>query len=298
MSDIHFNYQHDMVAPKVIKRFDSAALLEPHEMLTLLFHAFPLGIAVLDKELRYRAVNKALAAMNRVAPQAHLGKTIRDGIGKPAVTLEAPFKDVVFSGRRVSLEFWSKLLNRKQASHWIVNYFPIAGAKGRAKLVGAVVVENTRQNQAQQLFRGVADRLIQNLLLTARDSDALLRQVMDGSLGQISDARADRDRSAAVNGLSNQTSLVPRQAMHDALRVRSECDANATGSAMALTTWERDVVKLLVEGTGNKETAASLGITVKTVETHRARIMLKLGLHSTRELVHYALRNEILVPVQ
>jgi hypothetical protein len=118
-------------------------------MLTLLFHAFLLGIAVLDKELRYRAVNKALAAMNRVAPQAHLGKTIRDVIGKPAVTLEARFKHVVFSGRRVSLEFWSKLLNRKQASHWIVNYFPSAGAKGRAELVGGVVVETpvkTRRN--------------------------------------------------------------------------------------------------------------------------------------------------------
>jgi DNA-binding CsgD family transcriptional regulator len=64
--------------------------------------------------------------------------------------------------------------------------------------------------------------------------------------------------------------------------------------AVALTPRERDVVRLLVEGTGNKETAALLGITVKTVETHRARIMLKLGLHSTRELVQYAIHNKIL----
>jgi DNA-binding NarL/FixJ family response regulator len=286
-----------MTASKTIKQFDSEALLEPHEMLSGLIDALPLGIAVLDAELRYRAVNKALAAMNRVSPQAHLGKTIRDVIGKPAVTLEAPFKHVVFSGRHVSLEFWAKLLKRKQGSHWIVNYFPITGTKGGAKLVGAVVVENTRQNQAQRLFRNAADKLVQNLLLTARDSDALLRQVLEGSLGQISDARANRDRSA-VNGLSNQMPLVARQAMQGALRVRSESDANATGSATTLTPRERDVVKLLAEGTGNKETAASLGITVKTVETHRARIMLKLGLHSTRELVHYALSNKILVPVQ
>jgi len=120
---------------------------------------------------------------------------------------------------------------------------------------------------------------------------------LEGSLGQISDARANRDRSE-VNGLSKQMPLVVRQAMQGALRVRSESDANATGSATALTPRERDVVKLLAEGTGNKETAASLGITVKTVESHRARIMLKLGLHSTRELVHYALSNKILVAVQ
>jgi len=297
VSEVHFSYEHDMTTPKTTRQFDSAALLEPHEMLTGLFDAFLLGIAVLDTELCYRAVNEALAAMNRVAPQAHLGKTIRDVIGKPAVMLEALFKHVVFRGRRVSLELWAKLLKRKQASHWIVNYFPIAGAKGRAKRVGAVVVENARQNQAQQLFRGVAHKLIQNLLLTAHDSDALLRQVREGSLGQIPGARANRDRSA-VNGLSNQVPSVRRQAMQDALQVRSESDANATGSAIAVTPRERDVAKLLAEGTRNKETAAGLGITVTTVETHRARIMLKLGLHSTREPVHYALSNKILVPVQ
>ena len=86
--------------------------------------------------------------------------------------------------------------------------------------------------------------------------------------------------------------------MQEPLRGSPESDATATRSVVALTARERDVVKLLAEGTGNKETAAILGITVKTVETHRARIMLKLGLHSTRELVHYALRNQILVPVQ
>jgi DNA-binding NarL/FixJ family response regulator len=222
--------------------------------------------------------------------------TIRDVIGKPAVTLERPFRHVVFSGHDVSLEFWAKLLNRKETSHWTVNYFPIEGAKGSVKLVGAVAVESNRQTKTQELFRGVADRLIQNLLLTARDSDVLLRQIMEGSLDQISDSRAKPDRSA-VNAYSNQMRILPRQAMQEPLRGNSESDANATGSAMALTPRERAVVKLLVEGAGNKETAAILGITVKTVETHRAKIMLKLGLHSTRELVHYTLRNQILVPV-
>jgi DNA-binding NarL/FixJ family response regulator len=285
------------MASKTLKQIDSAALRESRGMLTGLFDALPLGFAVLDKELRYRAVNKALAAMNRVAPQAHLGKTIHDVIGKPAVTLVRPFRHVVCSGHRVSLEFWAKLLNRKETSHWTVTYFPIERAKGSVKLVGAAVVESSRQNQGQELFHGVADSWMQSLLLTAHDSDVLLRQIMEGSLGQISDARAKGDRFA-VNGVSNQMRLLPRQAMQEPLRGSPESGATATGSAAALTPRERDVVKLLAEGTGNKETAAILGITVKTVETHRARIMLKLGLHSTRELVHYALRNQILVPVQ
>lgn len=63
-----------------------------------------------------------------------------------------------------------------------------------------------------------------------------------------------------------------------------------------LTPKEREVVKLLVKGNGNKQTAAILGISVKTVETHRGRIMLKLHLHSTRELMHYAMSNQIVDP--
>ena len=61
-----------------------------------------------------------------------------------------------------------------------------------------------------------------------------------------------------------------------------------------LTTRELEVVRLLAEGKANKEIAGILGITVRTAETHRARIMLKLGVHSLAELIHYAIRNNII----
>ena len=56
---------------------------------------------------------------------------------------------------------------------------------------------------------------------------------------------------------------------------------------------EREVVQLVGEGETSKEIAVLLGVTLKTVETHRSNIMLKLQLHSTVELVLYAVRNEI-----
>ena len=62
---------------------------------------------------------------------------------------------------------------------------------------------------------------------------------------------------------------------------------------MRPTPREVAVIRLLAEGKANKEIAAELGITTRTVETHRARIMLKLGLHSLTELIHYAIRREI-----
>jgi len=64
----------------------------------------------------------------------------------------------------------------------------------------------------------------------------------------------------------------------------------------ALTTREREMTQLLAEGKSNWSIAIILGISVKTVETHRGNIMHKLGLESLVELVHYAVRNGIITP--
>ncbi|MGA3171355.1 MAG: response regulator transcription factor [Chthoniobacteraceae bacterium] len=60
-----------------------------------------------------------------------------------------------------------------------------------------------------------------------------------------------------------------------------------------LTPREREIVQLLAEGKSNKETAGVLGISIKTVETHRAAAMHKLRLESFADLVRYAIRNKI-----
>jgi DNA-binding NarL/FixJ family response regulator len=61
-----------------------------------------------------------------------------------------------------------------------------------------------------------------------------------------------------------------------------------------LTARERETIQLLAEGHSNKEIAAALGIGTKTVETHRASILRKLGMESVGELVRYAIRNKII----
>jgi DNA-binding CsgD family transcriptional regulator len=72
---------------------------------------------------------------------------------------------------------------------------------------------------------------------------------------------------------------------------------HSVGPAVAmppkLSLREREVVQLVGEGKTSKEVAMMLGVTVKTAETHRGNIMLKLKLHSIAELVLYAVRNEI-----
>jgi two-component system response regulator NreC len=56
---------------------------------------------------------------------------------------------------------------------------------------------------------------------------------------------------------------------------------------------ELQIIRLLAGGKVNKEIAYQLGITVRTVEAHRAHVMQKLGLHSLADLIHYALRHGI-----
>lgn len=58
-----------------------------------------------------------------------------------------------------------------------------------------------------------------------------------------------------------------------------------------LTSREREVLQLIAEGKTNKEIATTLTLSVYTVEAHRGRVMEKLNLHSTGELVRFAVRN-------
>ena len=64
--------------------------------------------------------------------------------------------------------------------------------------------------------------------------------------------------------------------------------------AKLLSSREREVFSLVAAGKLSKEIAAALAISTRTVETHRARIILKLDLHSVSDLVRYAVRNNFI----
>jgi two-component system, NarL family, response regulator NreC len=63
-----------------------------------------------------------------------------------------------------------------------------------------------------------------------------------------------------------------------------------------LTPRERQVLQLIAEGKTTKEVAAMLGVSVKTAESHRMRIMTKLDIHETAGLVRYAIREGLVRP--
>jgi DNA-binding NarL/FixJ family response regulator len=66
--------------------------------------------------------------------------------------------------------------------------------------------------------------------------------------------------------------------------------------ANALTTRQVEILRLLAAGKSNRDISTALGISPKTVETHRAAIMRKLDINSITQLVRYAIRNKLVVP--
>jgi DNA-binding NarL/FixJ family response regulator len=90
------------------------------------------------------------------------------------------------------------------------------------------------------------------------------------------------------------TSEIAERVVEGLLRVYTTKQAES--EAGVLTGREREIVQLLAESKSNKEIAEVLSISVKTVQTHRATIMRKLGIGSIVDLVHYAIRNRLVAP--
>src|SRR6202158_2448658 len=138
------------------------------------------------------------------------------------------------------------------------------------------------------------------LILSMHYSDQLIREIIDaGVRGYIVKSDSDRDLIIAVETLARRKPFFTPHATEVILG-----SFNTGGPVKEvpelvserLTSREREIVQLLAEGKSSKEVASSLGISVKTAETHRANIMRKLELHSVRALVRYAVRNQIIEP--
>jgi DNA-binding NarL/FixJ family response regulator len=100
--------------------------------------------------------------------------------------------------------------------------------------------------------------------------------------------------AAVMRGEIYLTPRISRQVV--AGLMRDTQNAPATNGLHALTLRHREILQLIVEGKGTKQIAQVLGVSVKTIETHRAAIMQRLDLHSVAELVLFGIRNK-LVPL-
>lgn len=137
---------------------------------------------------------------------------------------------------------------------------------------------------------------IKILILSMHNSERIARDVLEaGARGYVTKTDAARDLVLAVEALRRNktffTTQVDQLVLETFLR---EGSGKRSTAAERLTSRQREIVQLLAEGKSSKEIAVHLELSVKTVETHRANIMRRLGCHSVSDLVVYAIRNDII----
>ncbi len=135
------------------------------------------------------------------------------------------------------------------------------------------------------------------LIFTGQETEELVHDVFDsGARSYIMKTDAADHLIDALKALSEHkhffTSRISEIVF--ARYIQGKKTVEGAPEKSRITDREREIVQLLAEGKSSKEIATILGISVRTVETHRAAIMKKLGLKSFSELIRYAVRNKII----
>jgi two-component system response regulator NreC len=127
------------------------------------------------------------------------------------------------------------------------------------------------------------------LALSMHKDSVYVREILRaGARGYLLKDSGDADLLAAVRAVAKGEGFIS-PAVSDS--VLTDYRKHVTDPLDLLTSREREVLQLIAEGKTNKEIATDLNLSVYTVEAHRGRIMEKLNLHSTGELVRFALRS-------
>ncbi len=132
------------------------------------------------------------------------------------------------------------------------------------------------------------------ILLTEHDEDQYVTEALRaGVRGYVLKSQAADDLVYAIREVCRgSVYLSPNisRAVADAYVSKTSTSADP------LSGRERQVLQLVGEGKSTKDVAAQLGISVKTAESHRARLMKKLDIHETASLVRYAIRHGLIQP--
>jgi len=132
------------------------------------------------------------------------------------------------------------------------------------------------------------------ILLTQHEEEQYIHEALEaGVKGYVLKSQVANDLIQAIRQVCRgEFYLSPgiSRAVMEAYRNKSERPADP------LTVRERQVLQLIAEGKSTKDTASVLGISVKTAESHRMRLMQKLNIHETASLVRYAVRRGLIQP--
>lgn len=228
------------------------------------------GLAIYDKRLRLVAVNSAVAAMDRVPVEDHVGRETSEIAGSVAKIIDPRVERVFRTGKPLNgFELSAQLPARKDAAHWIEDFIPIPDDRDHVAEVGVIAMEISKQKRLEATIRE-------------------LRRVTRGG----SKIRDERALSVLAETGKRTRPSVPRKLPPGIILI----PAAAEIPSAILSPREFQVLRLLAQGKSNKHAAFQLKISEKTLETHRSRVMVKLGLSSLAELIRYAIRHGVVEP--
>jgi two-component system, NarL family, response regulator NreC len=128
------------------------------------------------------------------------------------------------------------------------------------------------------------------------DEGYVLKALKSGARAYLLKDSAEYDLIAAIKAVSEGKAFfspaISKMLVEDYMRQMRERDVE--DSYELLTTREREILQLLAEGKSNKDVATLLHLSLYTVETHRSNIFQKLNLHSSAELILYAIRKGVI----
>ncbi len=148
-----------VVGGRIALAFENARLYreasESYALLDTLLLSAPVGIGFWDRELRFVRLNDALAELNALPVEDHLGKTLAEVIPEIAPALEPLYRRVLETGHPVTHE--EAIGDGGTERHWISNYYPVHAETGEITGVGAVIMEVTAQRRADARLRLLAE---------------------------------------------------------------------------------------------------------------------------------------------
>ncbi|HEU4742821.1 MAG TPA: PAS domain S-box protein [Meiothermus sp.] len=180
----------------------------------------PVGLCFLDTELRYQRVNEALAEMNGIPPEDHLGRRPREVLPQLAETLEPILQRVLEQGEAVlGLEVEGETPKAPgQVRSWLTSWYPVFRATGETLGIGAVVLEITERKKAEDALRQSEARL--RALVEAQkrfvaDASHELRAPLTAIQGNLEILRRFRhmkqaDRQAALDEAAREAQRLAR----------------------------------------------------------------------------------------
>ena len=144
-------------------------------LLDSLFRAAPIGLAFVDPEMRYLAVNDALAAVNGTPAYDHAGRTVREVVPSCAELVEPHLRTVLETGEPVLDWEWSGEVpgGPGETRHWLESFYPVRVEGGPVLGVGITLAEITAQKRAVQAEQAAAARMSRLFSITAALSGAV-----------------------------------------------------------------------------------------------------------------------------